>query len=85
MKQLLQSMKTGKTIIEEVPILSVKPGSVGTERMLVEFGEKNLLQKARSRPGLARQEFLSSFFRALPWLIAKESLNVVWESKVMRK
>ncbi len=66
MKQLLQSMKTGKTIIEEVPIPSVKPGfalvqnaaslvSAGTERMLVEFGEKNLLQKARSRPDLARQ------------------------------
>jgi hypothetical protein len=45
MKQLLQSMKTGKTIIEEVPIPSVKTGSAlvqntaslvstGTERML---------------------------------------------------
>ena len=59
-------MKTGKTIIEEVPIPSVKPGftlvqnaaslvSAGTERMLVEFGEKNLLQKVRSRPDLAKQ------------------------------
>ncbi len=66
MKQLLQSMKTGKTIIEEVPIPSMKPGfalvqnaaslvSAGTERMLVEFGEKNLLQKVRSRPDLAKQ------------------------------
>ncbi len=66
MKQLLQSMKTGKTIIEDVPIPSVKPGfalvqnaaslvSAGTERMLVEFGEKNLLQKVRSRPDLAKQ------------------------------
>lgn len=66
MKQLLQSMKTGTSIVEEVPIPSVKPGcalvqtaaslvSAGTERMLVEFGQKNLLQKARSRPDLARQ------------------------------
>lgn len=66
MKQLLQSMKTGQTVIEEVPIPSIKPGyalvhtaasliSAGTERMLVEFGQKNLLQKARSRPDLAKQ------------------------------
>lgn len=66
MKQLLQSMKTGKTIIEEVPVPSVKSGfalvqnaaslvSAGTERMLVEFGEKNLLQKVQSRPDLAKQ------------------------------
>jgi predicted dehydrogenase/threonine dehydrogenase-like Zn-dependent dehydrogenase len=66
MKQLLQSMKTGKTIVQDVPIPSIKPGfalvqnaaslvSAGTERMLVEFGEKNLLQKVRSRPDLARQ------------------------------
>lgn len=59
-------MKTGKTMIEDVPIPSVKPGfalvqnsaslvSAGTERMLVEFGEKNLLQKVRSRPDLAKQ------------------------------
>jgi predicted dehydrogenase len=59
-------MKTGQSIIEEVPTPSVKPGcalvqtaaslvSAGTERMLVEFGHKNLLQKARSRPDLARQ------------------------------
>ncbi len=66
MKQLLQSMKTGKTVIQDVPIPFIKPGfalvqnatslvSAGTERMLVEFGEKNLLQKVRSRPDLARQ------------------------------
>ena len=59
-------MKTGQTVIEEVPIPSIKPGyalvqtaasliSAGTERMLVEFGQKNLLQKVRSRPDLAKQ------------------------------
>jgi len=66
MKQLLQNMKTGKTSIENVPVPSPHPGmalvkteaslvSAGTERMLVEFAEKNLLGKARSRPDLVRQ------------------------------
>jgi len=66
MKQLLQNMKTGKTSIEDVPVPSPHPGmalvkteaslvSAGTERMLVEFAEKNLLGKARSRPDLVRQ------------------------------
>ena len=59
-------MKTGETFIRDVPVPAVKPGcalvetraslvSAGTERMLVEFGKKNLLQKVRSRPDLAKQ------------------------------
>ncbi len=66
MKQVLQSMKSGKTSLEEVPDPIVKPGtalvrtacslvSAGTERMVVEFAEKNLLDKVRSRPDLAKQ------------------------------
>ena len=66
MKQLLQSMRDGKTDIVDVPVPSPKPGmvlvrtaaslvSAGTERMLVEFAEKSLLGKARSRPDLVRQ------------------------------
>ena len=66
MKQVLQSMRDGKTRVEEIPDPFVKPGtalvrtacslvSAGTERMLVEFGEKNLLDKVRSRPDLAKQ------------------------------
>ena len=66
MKQLLQNMKTGKTTIEEVPVPTPRIGqalvrvaaslvSAGTERMLVEFGEKSLVGKARSRPDLVRQ------------------------------
>lgn len=66
MKQLLQNLRTGKTAIIEVPIPSVKPNtalvqtaaslvSAGTERMVVEFAEKSLLGKVRSRPDLARQ------------------------------
>jgi predicted dehydrogenase/threonine dehydrogenase-like Zn-dependent dehydrogenase len=61
MKQIIQSFKTGETILEEVPAPQVKRGqvliktrktlvSLGTERMLVEFGKSNLIAKARQQP-----------------------------------
>jgi predicted dehydrogenase/threonine dehydrogenase-like Zn-dependent dehydrogenase len=66
MKQLLQHMRDGRTVIAEVPCPSPRRGaalvqtaaslvSAGTERMVVEFAEKSLLGKARSRPDLVRQ------------------------------
>ncbi len=66
MKQLLQNIRSGATEVEDVPVPSPKPGaalvqtgaslvSAGTERMVVEFAEKSLLGKARSRPDLVRQ------------------------------
>ncbi len=66
MKQVLQNMRDGKTTVTEVPVPTPHTGqalvkvaaslvSAGTERMLVEFGEKSLLGKARSRPDLVRQ------------------------------
>jgi len=66
MKQVLQNMKTGNTTVEEVPIPALQPGmalvhtaaslvSAGTERMVVEFAEKSLVGKARSRPDLVKQ------------------------------
>jgi len=66
MKQLLQNLKNGKTVVEEVPIPSPRAGmalvktaaslvSAGTERMVVEFAEKSLVGKARSRPDLVSQ------------------------------
>jgi predicted dehydrogenase len=66
MKQLLQNLKNGQTTIEEVPIPTPHAGqalvkvaaslvSAGTERMVVEFAEKSLLGKARSRPDLVKQ------------------------------
>lgn len=68
MKQLLQNLKNGQTTIEDVPVPTPRAGqalvrvaaslvSAGTERMLVEFAEKSLLAKARSRPDLVRQVF----------------------------
>ena len=66
MKQILQHMNDGKTIVEEVPVpvarsrtalvkTSTSLVSAGTERMLVDFAEKNLIGKATSRPDLVRQ------------------------------
>ncbi len=68
MKQLLQNIKTGKAAIEDVPIPTPREGqalvkvsaslvSAGTERMVVEFAEKSLIGKARSRPDLVKQVF----------------------------
>lgn len=61
MKQILQDMGKGDTYLVEAPEPSTKSGqltinstvslvSVGTERMLVEFGKANLLDKARQQP-----------------------------------
>jgi predicted dehydrogenase/threonine dehydrogenase-like Zn-dependent dehydrogenase len=61
MKQILQSFKTGQTELAEVPVPMVSNGkllirtthslvSLGTERMLVEFGKSNLISKALQQP-----------------------------------
>ncbi len=61
MKQLIQSFKTGETILEELPCPMASKGSLliktsctlvslGTERMLIEFGQANLFQKAAQQP-----------------------------------
>lgn len=66
MKQIIQDMKSGQTILEEVPVPQVKTGyvliktarslvSLGTERMLVEFGKSNLIDKARQQPDKVKQ------------------------------
>jgi len=68
MKQVLQSARTGKLEIADVPAPRVLPGcvlvriaaslvSAGTERASAEFASKSLLQKARARPDLVRQVF----------------------------
>lgn len=65
MKQILQSLKTGSTQLMEIPRPRCHSGhllirssatlvSAGTERMLVEFGKANLLDKARQQPEKVR-------------------------------
>jgi predicted dehydrogenase len=65
MRQILQNLKTGETQLAEVPCPSTKRGhvlvrtraslvSAGTERMLVEFGKANLIDKARQQPEKVR-------------------------------
>lgn len=66
MKQIIQDLKSGSTILEEVPVPQVKSGhvliqttrtlvSLGTERMLIEFGKANLIDKARQQPDKVKQ------------------------------
>lgn len=66
MKQLVQNVASGSALVVEVP--APRPGrgevlvrvgasliSAGTERTVVDFARKNLLQKAVARPDLVRQ------------------------------
>ncbi|MFC2108293.1 bi-domain-containing oxidoreductase [Candidatus Bipolaricaulota bacterium] len=66
MRQLLQHLRTGKMELAELPCPSAGRGQVliqtraslisaGTERMLVEFSQANLLQKARQQPDRVKQ------------------------------
>ena len=66
MKQIIQDIKDGQTILEEVPVPQVKSGhilvrssrslvSLGTERMLVDFGKANFIDKARQQPDKVKQ------------------------------
>ena len=66
MKQILQNLNSGDTFIEDIPCPRVKAGhllirtansliSSGTERMIVDFGKANLIQKARQQPDKVRQ------------------------------
>ena len=61
MKQIFQSLKNGKTQLIEIPSPSVSSGylliksnktliSSGTERMLVDFGRSNIIQKGLKQP-----------------------------------
>jgi predicted dehydrogenase/threonine dehydrogenase-like Zn-dependent dehydrogenase len=61
MKQLLQNLSSGKTYLEDIPVPAVKSGcvliqttntlvSLGTEKMLVEFGKAGFIEKARKQP-----------------------------------
>jgi predicted dehydrogenase/threonine dehydrogenase-like Zn-dependent dehydrogenase len=66
MRQLLQNVQTGESLLADVPAPQPQDGfvqvrvaaslvSAGTERAVVDFGRKSMLEKARSRPDLVRQ------------------------------
>ena len=66
MKQILQNLKNGETRLVEVPAPSNCAGnlliktshsvvSAGTERMLVNFGKANYIDKARQQPDKVKQ------------------------------
>ena len=66
MQQLIQSLKDGKTSLQQIPAPLVRKGhvvirstrslvSLGTERMLVEFGKSSLIAKARQQPDKVKQ------------------------------
>ncbi len=66
MKQVQQNLRDGKTNVVEVPVPVPQKGmvlvrtaasiiSAGTEKMVVEFAEKSMLGKARSRPDQVKQ------------------------------
>ena len=61
MKQIIQDLKSGDTLLADVPVPQVRPGyvlikthrslvSLGTEKMLVDFGKANFIDKARQQP-----------------------------------
>lgn len=65
MKQLVQNLRTGETLVLEVPVPLARKGcvliqsrkslvSAGTERMLIEFSKAGFLRKARQRPDQLR-------------------------------
>ncbi len=66
MKQVIQSTRTGKLALREVPAPQVRGGcvlvrtrasliSAGTDRMLMDFAKKSLAAKARQRPDLVKK------------------------------
>lgn len=66
MKQILQNLGTGETMLAEVPAPGVSGGqllvqthatlvSLGTERMLIDFGKASVLQKAKQQPDKVKQ------------------------------
>jgi predicted dehydrogenase/threonine dehydrogenase-like Zn-dependent dehydrogenase len=66
MKQVLQSLKNGEVWLEDVPQPLIRSNhvlirtsrsivSAGTEKMLIDFGKANLLNKARQQPDKVRE------------------------------
>ncbi len=85
MKQVIQSYKNGKIFLEDVPVPACKGGgilvqnlasliSVGTEKLMIEMGQKSLLGKARARPDLVRQALAKAKKEGF-FSVYKEAMN----------
>ena len=66
MRQILQNLRSGETLVAELPCPTVRSGqllirtsasliSAGTERMLLDFGRANVVDKARQQPEKVKQ------------------------------
>ena len=66
MKQIFQSLKNGETFFIDTPSPRIKANEVlikteyslissGTERMLVDFGKGNILEKAKQQPDKVKE------------------------------
>ena len=86
MKQVIQSPRTGKLAVREVPAPKVTAGhvlvrtrasliSAGTERMSVEFARKSLAGKAKARPDLVRQVLAKA---------RRDGLRATWDAVLAR-
>ncbi len=85
MKQVIQSYKNGEITLSEVPEPACKAGgllvrnvasviSVGTEKLMIEMGQKSLLGKARARPDLVRQAWAKAKKEGF-FSVYKEAMN----------
>lgn len=66
MKQIVQNLQSGETVLQDVPVPMSKQGyvlirtsrslvSAGTERMMLNFGKAGWLEKARQQPDKVKQ------------------------------
>ncbi len=92
MKQLWQSISTGKASVVDVPAPRAGNGqilvrvaasliSAGTERSVVEFAEKNLIQKAMARPDQVKQVLAKA--RREGWISAVEAARNRLDSEMV--
>ena len=86
MKQVIQSRKTGKLALKNVPAPKVRAGcllvrtrasliSAGTERMVIDFARKSLAGKAQARPDLVKKVVEKA---------KKEGLMSTWKAVMAR-
>jgi NADPH:quinone reductase-like Zn-dependent oxidoreductase len=85
MRQIVQSYKHGRLSLGDLPEPGCKAGGVlvrniaslispGTEKLMIEMGQKSLLGKARARPDLVRQAWAKARKEGF-FSVFKEAMN----------